>query len=443
MFPRSGEEFTPWKNASKVILSVLIVGILVRIVLMPFTSSPFDVAAGWVAVIDGFYSGDSVYSSGWLFYPPIWGYILSLIGVFADLIGMGSFGEVFTDIYDEKVLTIGHAMLTNPMFNVLVKIPAVIFDVLGGWTAYEIVKRLTRDQKKATIGFALWFLAPITIMSSAMLCMFDSIMMFLMMLSLLTFMDKRYFSSGCLMSLAILTKVFAILVVPVMIAYIISKRDINIRERTKNLLMLAIGAALMFVIVYLPALLSGEFMDSLWFFTGREDAYGGLTAPSFNNIFFYAPFYIVAYIAMFIYMALRKEDQENTFLWLYIISSALIFSMPMIASTPTYGITFLPSILILYALKGKIAMIPWALLIIFPIHGLFHYWETIFYPLAAFTGLWDISNVTEKIPFSLPYSISTWTMFLPGFVMILIVLDHMLKEKGVNVWNSIRRRSEQ
>jgi len=30
MFPRSGEEFTPWKNAGKVILSVLIVGMLIR-----------------------------------------------------------------------------------------------------------------------------------------------------------------------------------------------------------------------------------------------------------------------------------------------------------------------------------------------------------------------------------------------------------------------------
>jgi len=443
MFSKDSKEFRPWEKGCKAFILVLVVGLAIRLFFIPFTSSPFDVAAGWVAVVDGTYSGDTIYESGWYFYPPVWGYILSILSGVADVIGMGSFGDVFPSIYEGQVLTIGHGMLTNMGFNILVKIPALIFDVLAGVVAYEIVKRLTGDQKKAVIGFALWFLAPVVIMSSSILCMFDSIMMFLMMLSLLTFMDKRYFLTGMLLSMAFLTKVFAIVIVPVMIAYILSEYDLDLKKRMRNLLYAASGFILMCVIIYLPAIVMGEFQDSLWFFTSRESAYGGSFSwsPSFNNVFFYFPFLAVGYLAIFAYMLTRRENRERTFLWLMVLSIIPIFSLPFVAYTPTYGITILPAILILYSFKGRVALIPWVLLAVYAFHGIAHYWETMFYPMAAYLDFLDVNSIVESSGSRLFYSAVLFMMFTPGISIFLIMLYYMLKQREVSLWTLIQRRS--
>ena len=442
MISRNGGEYVPWKNACKAFLTIFIVGLAIRLVFMPITSSPFDIGAGWAAIIDGTYSGDTIYESGWYFYPPVWGYILSIISGIADLIGMGSFGDVFTSIYDGQILTIGHGFLTNLGFNFLVKTPALIFDVLTGLVAYELVKRLTGDQKKAVIGFALWFLAPVAIMSSSILGMFDSIMIFLMMLSILTFMDKKYFLTGTLISIAFFTKIFAIFLIPVMVAYIISERDVSLKERYKNLLYSALGFALVGALIYLPAILTGEFTESLTFFTMRNDMYadsGGFQfSPTFNNVFFYFPLLIAVYIAIFAYMFTRKEEREKNFLWLVMLSIIPIFALPFVAYTPTYGITLLPAILILFSFKGKIAYIPWVLLFLFPLHGILHYWETLFYPLAAFTDLLDINNVVESFPSGFIYDLVNWLIFLPGMSIAIITAHYVAKKKEVYPWIKAR-----
>jgi Predicted integral membrane protein len=444
MFSRDKSEYIPWENGCKAFFAILIVGLVIRFVFMPITSSPFDIGAGWVAIIEGTYSGDTIYESGWYFYPPVWGYILSIISGVADLIGMGSFGSVFTSIYDGQVLTIGHGLLTNLEFNFLVKIPALIFDVLAGLAAYEIVKRLTGDQKKAVIGFALWFLAPVVVMSSSILGMFDSIMMFLMMFSLLTFMDKKYFLTGTLVSIAFFTKIFAIFLIPVMVAYIISERDLSVKERYMNLLRASLGFALVGALIYLPAILTGEFTESLTFFTMRGDMYadsGGFQfSPTFNNVFFYFPFLIVVYLAIFGYMFTRKREREKTFLWMVILSIIPMFALPFVAYTPTYGITLLPAVLLLFSFKGKIAYIPWLLLFLFPLHGILHYWETLFYPLAAFTDLLDINNIVERFPNGFIYNLVNWLIFLPGMSIAIITAHYVAKKKEVYPWIKARLR---
>ena len=444
MIFRDESECVPWKNACKAFFTILIIGLVIRLVLMPITSSPFDMGAGWAAIMDGTYSGDTIYESGWYFYPPVWGYILSILSGVADLIGMGSFGAVFPSIYDGQILTVGHGLLTNLGFNFLVKIPALIFDVLTGFVAYVLVKKLTGSQKKAVIGFALWFLAPVVIMSGSMLGMFDSIMIFLMMLSLLTFMKKKYFLTGTLMSIAFFTKIFAIFLIPVMVAYIISERDVDLKERYKNLLYASLGFALIGVLIYLPAILTGEFMDSLTFFTMRNDTYadaGGFQfSPTFNNVFFYFPLLIAAYILIFVYMFAQKEDREKKFLWLIVLSIIPIFALPYVAYTPTYGITLLPAILILFSFKGRIAYIPWILVFLFPLHGILHYWETLFYPLAAFTDLLDLNSIVERFPSGFFYDLVNWITFLPGMSIVVIIAHYVAKKKEVYPWIKTRLR---
>ena len=110
----SGEGIV-WNDCrlSKKIVLVLLLGLAVRFILAPFTTSPFDVSAGWTAVIQEIYAGNSLYDAELYKYTPVWGYILSIIAYVANIIGMTSFGEMFTSIYPGMELTFGYGFLTN------------------------------------------------------------------------------------------------------------------------------------------------------------------------------------------------------------------------------------------------------------------------------------------------------------------------------------------
>ena len=180
----------------KMVALTLLIGLAVRFVLIPFTSSPFDVGAGWTAVIQEIYAGNSLYDAELYKYTPIWGYILSVIAYVANLIGMESFGEMFTTIYPSTELTFGYGFITNPEFNILLKIPGLVFDALAAFAFYRLVMDITGDQRKSEAAFALWFLCPVVIMSSAILCMFDSIMIYFMVESLIFFRRKNMLLAG-------------------------------------------------------------------------------------------------------------------------------------------------------------------------------------------------------------------------------------------------------
>ena len=406
----------------KIVIISLIVGLIIRAILIPFTSSPFDVAAGWVAVIDEIYAGHSLYDGELYKYTPLWGYILAIESFLLNLFGVTSFGEMFTNIYPNTELTFGYGYITNPLFNVAIKMPGLIFDVLTAFASYYLVKDLTGSERKAEIGFAMWFLCPIVIMSSAILCMFDCIMMFFMIVAFICFRKERMFEAGVCMSLAILTKAFPAMLLPVMVAYILGNTGKQWTARFKELGLAAAGFCIILLIVYLMPLLSGEFEESLWFLTSRSNAYSGLNIESlgFNNIFFYMPLIIVILLASCATMAFTKKNRDETFLYLSVIVLSLMFCFPYVSYTPTYGIVMLLPILILYSMKGKIAWVPWVFLLFFVAHGLAHYWETWFYPLAAFTDFMDITDIVENMGNGSVYYAVAALMSSGGFVLMML-----------------------
>lgn len=422
-----------WRDQlnSRTVLIALAVGLIVRLVLIPFTSSPFDVSAGWVAVIEEIYAGDTLYDGELYKYPPVWGYILATVSAVADMLGMSSFGDPFTNIYLDRELTFGYCFITNPEFNILVKAPALIFDVLAAFAAYDLVLDVSKDRRKAEIGFVMWFLCPIVIMSSAVLCMFDSIMIFFMIETILLFRRRAYALAGITLALSILTKAFSALLLPLMVAYILSDRDSAPATRIKNLSLALAGFLAVTLVMYLPLLLNGEFADSLWFLSSRSGSYSDSgfnpAVLSFNNIFFYLPLIIAVLLGSCVYMALCKHRRDERFLTLSIVSLCIMFSFPFVSYTPTYGIVMLPAFLIYYAMKGNAAWIPWLLLLFFVFHGAAHYWSTAFYPLAAWSDSIDISAWPEHIGNTTVYNFILYCMSSAGFIMLLLVAcDYIL-----------------
>lgn len=384
---------------SRTVMAVLVAGLAVRLVLIPFTSSPFDVSAGWVAVIEEIYAGDSLYDADLYKYTPVWGYILAVAAGAADLLGMSSFGSPFTDIYLERELTFGYCYITDPGFNILIKTPALVFDVLTAFSAYRLVRDISGDDRKAEIGFAMWFLCPVVILSSAVLCMFDSIMIFFMIESIVAFRHRRYGLAGALLAVSILTKAFPAVILPLMAVYVLSERGTPPPKRARNLAAAVLGFAAVLLLMYWPLIANGELADSLWFLSSRGDSYSDIGFDrnnlSFNNIFFWMPAIAAVLLGSCALMALRREERERTFLALVIVSLSVVFCFPYVSYTPTYGIVMVPAVLILYALEGRVAWLPWALTSFFVLHGIAHYWCTALYPLAAWWDGMDIASLHE------------------------------------------------
>lgn len=418
----------------RILVVSLFVGLVIRFILMPISSSPFDVGEGWAAIIDSYYANDDLYTSGWYLYPPIWGYILSITGNFTQVIGMTSFGDVFA-VYGDKFNCIGYNYITNLQFNTIVKIPGVLFDVATGWAIYKIAYRLSSDIRKSCICFALWFLCPLVIMSSSMLCMFDSIIVFLIVVSILTFLDKRYFTTGVMIALGTLTKFFPLILAPFMVAYVLSDRSETMKARIIKILYALAGFLLTFVIVYLPVLLTGEFGDSITFITMRTDeaTSGFQRLPTFNNIVHYLPLIAVEYLVMFAYMLFTKKDRDKVFLWMMVLIFVPIFALPGVSYTPTYGIILLPAVVILYCMKGKISAIPWLALLVFPLHGICHYWGQFFYPLGAFTNIVELSSIPEQMYNSTIYDGILWSMCLSGFAFVAVLAYYLWKRSIMEV----------
>ncbi len=427
---RSLSEGIDWNGChiGKSIALALLIGLAVRLLLAPFTTSPFDVSAGWTAVIQEIYAGNSLYDAELYKYTPIWGYILSVIAYVANLLGMTSFGEMFTIIYPDMELTFGYGFITNFEFNMLLKIPSIIFDVLTAFAFYRLVMDITGDRRKSETAFMLWFLCPLVVASSSILCMFDSIMIYFMVESLIFFRRKNMLLAGVFIMLSVLTKVFSSLLVPLMIAYIISERDLAVGTRMKNLAEAVVGGLAAFLAVYIMPMMSGEFMDSLWFLTSRSDTYatGGfsITSISFNNIFFFVPAIVVILALSCISMYMSRNDRDKTFLILTAVVSTVMFCFPFVAYTPQYGMVLMLPVVLLYVLNGRIAFVPWILMIIFLIHGITYYWEALLFPIAAFTGWMDITGIVTDMGNGAVYYIFQLLMSSAGFVIMMILLDY-------------------
>ena len=408
------------------------VGLVIRLILMPITSSPFDIGEGWAAIIDGFYSGDDLYSSGWYIYTPIWGYILALVGELCQLLGLTSFGDVFL-VYGDKFNCIGYNYVTNLEFNFLVKIPGLIFDILSSWAAYRLAYTITKDEKRSSIVFLAVFLCPMIIQSSSMLGMFDSIMLFFMLSSIHSFIEKRYVTASILLAFGAFTKMFAIILAPIMLIYVLFDKNNDLGIRLKQATICVAVFFIVALVLYIPVIMTDSLKESLMFIYMRSsyvvpsDFYAH---PDFKNIKVYLPAIIVMEIVMYAVTATSYGHKQETILWVLMLCMVPFFMFPFVCFTPTYGVVLIPAFVLLYSMKGNIAWIPWLVLIVFPIHGIAHYWCQFFYPLGAFTDLVSLESLPQYMGNGAIYTLIQQIMFLSGFVYVLVLFYYLRKKKA-------------
>ncbi|MCL1884575.1 MAG: phospholipid carrier-dependent glycosyltransferase [Defluviitaleaceae bacterium] len=187
-----------------------------------------------------FYSVD-VFSD----YPPVYMYVLFVIGAVRAAIGAG---------------------LDNQIFRFLIFLPAILADLGIGYVIYKIAN-------KSLLFAALWIFNPAIILISGVWGQIESVFVLMLLVSLLLLRQKKLLPAYVLFGIAILTKPQSLFLAPV---YLYSAYE---GAKSPKYVALSIGAGIFtMLLVSLPFGLSAT-ADTLWY---GMDSYNFLTVNAFN-----------------------------------------------------------------------------------------------------------------------------------------------------------------
>ena len=261
---------SPTWSLRKILIIIVLIGLAVRLALMPLLTYEYDIYH-WGVIIENINSGNNLYDLTGYFYTPTWGYMMGFISTFSDIfLNVDTMGMTFTDLLPIEDLEYRFhiATVSTIPFNLMMKAPFVICDILVGYILYKLILKYTDSKRKATYGFGLWFLCPIVIYMSSVQVMFDTISALLLLLTIIMLYKDKCFLAGALFSTVVLLKFFPAFCVVVLLGYIwVKHKDDGLAKRKIAEAML--GAGIMALILFLPQILNGQMEDTLSFIVGR------------------------------------------------------------------------------------------------------------------------------------------------------------------------------
>jgi hypothetical protein len=262
----------------------------------------------------------------------------------------------------------------------------------------------TADEKKATYGFALWFLCPLVIYTSAVHGMFDTISVLFMVLAVYSLHKGHDFLAGASLSVAILLKMFPAYLAFVLIAYLALKHRGDVGTLMRRISMAALGLGMMALVIFMPQILDGTVAESLKFITGRIAAATGFDGGAgdavadigFKIVLWLQPIIFVL-LAAFAYLMYRGggKDNEKAFFTCLMITTAAIFLWP---AEPQFLLVPLPFLICFAVMFDKRFIIPFVLISTGAlVHDLACHNFSVLMSLAAYTDILDISTVVSLV----------------------------------------------
>ncbi len=333
---------------SRTVLIILAIGLLIRLALSPILTYPFDIEH-WAVIIQNINTGNGLYNLSGYFYTPVWGYILGFETMVMDnLGGMFSMGERVTDLLPIEGLSYRYytATTTTISFNIAMKIPLIIVDVVVGYLLWQLVMEKTDDRRKADISLMLWFFCPVVIYMSGVQAQFDCISALLALLSVLLLRKDTFLLAGVLLMAAALLKLWPAALVFVFIPYIFNR--FGRQEGIRKLLMFAIGAIATAAVIYAPTIMDGSFVDSLSFILSRSSE-----SKIYEKVFFVLIVLFAATICLFstLYMVRNKDLTDDRLL---LFSTVVLSGVTMISIGPQYCIVYLPLYIYIIVVSGDV-----------------------------------------------------------------------------------------
>ena len=213
--------------------SILVVGVIARVLLMPFSAHPFDVYVWYDTSLNIVRNGPLSVQV----FPPLWGHYMMvpiaytydwLARVFSvGAIPMASLPSAldFYPSYNVKYVP-------GVLFNSVVKFPFLVSDVLVMLLLHKIVGEMTESKVLAEKAAFLWFLNPFLIWISGGWGMWDTLPVLFSLACFFLLLKKKVVLSSVCLSLAVASKLYpALFLLPITI-YLLKTSPAG--ERLKN-----------------------------------------------------------------------------------------------------------------------------------------------------------------------------------------------------------------
>lgn len=361
------------------LLVPVVVGIVARLVLAPFTSWATDDFV-WFQVAASGAHHLNVYARPGFAYPPVWGDLLQLVGQLLGVLGASAGSLVSTPHVYAPLELWGWwpRSITGPLFNVSFKSVLFVFDGATAGLVYQMVSDATTDDRRARLAFAAVFCNPFVIMESAVMGGFDIIVAFCILAAIRCTLTRRYLLAGVTVAVGILLKVAPIYIVPLIAGAIIGQESLRAKETghaardaTRALLLATAGGAGATLVVLLPEIVSGS-LGVMWYSTfargGASGGYGGLSlyglaglrglgsvGPwllSNRAVVNMATELVVLAVAVWAGMRVSKRPSVTT-LSSGAVAIFLVVYLGGPVTEPQYLIWALPSLVVLRAVTGR------------------------------------------------------------------------------------------
>ena len=332
---------------NKTFFIVLAAGLLIRLIIAPFTSYAYDIGA-FVKNLDLFYIAD--------FNPLYWW-------------GYGSFYLFILMLFYPFKLIINDIGVDNLyLTQLIIKIPFILADLGIACILYRISKCLTKNRNTSLTIFALWFLNPFVIFISSVHGMFDAIPTFFVILAIYYLLVNKIYKSYIFLAIAAGIKLFAVFLIPFFILYFLRKS--SIKKHLLALFIALITGLLNFAPLFIDSVVRASFIRSLFWHTSGVlsqvsnlsiwriffDAEVVYILPTFliSKLFFL--FFLPLYLFFIIKILLNVKDKKFDFHKLIIyLTCVLCLLLPFnTANVIQYTIWFFPFLLIISLIYKKI-----------------------------------------------------------------------------------------
>ena len=336
----------------KWMILIIVIGIALRLVLGVMLKYNSD-AYSWALIISNINSGNGLYDVAGYNYSPVWGYILAVFSEILGTVNLYSYGDMFTELIftqDPPLQMFAHIpFVITPEFDFAYTLLLLVSDLLVAYMVYWMIMDRTGDMRKAKMGFVAYFLGINVIAVCTAGGMFDTFSALITIVCVCMLMKRQDLLAGMLFSIAVLLKLFPVLLVFLFAAYL-HKKDPEVWKA--RMAKVSAGAVISFVIVLLPTLVTGHLEDSFSFILSRTGDVEGLGPMilKYSSMSIYVIIALLELLLAHMFYKRDTDDADGTFLWYVCSAVAIIFIYP---GTPQYLILLMPFLIIAACIYKK------------------------------------------------------------------------------------------
>lgn len=331
---------------------------------MPFFAHPFDMFAWYSYIEDIKLNGVSLSSIGII---PVWHFFLIFVShIYAWLSHFFQISAIpVLELPSNFNPSYGITVITDPIFNTLIKAPLIVADIFSAFLIYKISFFYTKNYSISKRTTCLYFFSPIVIWISAAWGQYDSLAVFFTLLSFyLLLVSKRIVFSSLALYVAFFIKIYPIIfIIPILISILRFEKDRQWKMMSFIVILIPLSFYLIFFHEATIQVSDAILFPSTFFFTSGF----GLTYWSVSLIMPIDVFWstLMSNIVMFVlvllsfyYVIRRAKTQfDVVILGSFLFTAALFLSLTIVSEQRSLILLALLSLVTIYRPSLKIHFI--------------------------------------------------------------------------------------